>query len=124
MAHFAKIDSDNIVLEVHVLNNDVLMKDGVENEQQGIEFLQDLFGNSDTYIQTSYNGNFRKRYAGSGFTYDTGRDAFIPPKPYPSMTLNGSTCTWEYPTAYPDDGERYDWDENTTSWVSSTSELE
>lgn len=117
MAHFAKVGAGNIVLGVEVLNNDVLLKDGVENEQQGIEFLQNLYNNSDTYIQTSYNNNFRKNYAGIGYTYDSSRDAFILPKPYPSWTLNESTCQWDAPTSYPDDGKIYRWDESTTNWI-------
>jgi len=117
MAHFAKIDSNNIVVRVHVLNNAVLMKDGEENEQQGVEFLQNLHNNNDTYIQTSYNNNFRKNYAGRGYSYDEEKNAFIPPKLYPSMILNEETCRWEYPTPHPDDDKRYDWDEGTVSWI-------
>ena len=117
MAHFAKIGKDNIVEQVEVVNNAVLMKDGEENEQQGVEFLQNLHGNRDLYIQTSYNNNFRKNYAGVGYTYDQTRDAFIPPKPFPSWVLNEDTCVWNAPTAMPDDGKMYDWDEDTTSWV-------
>ena len=116
MAHFAKIGTGNVVTKVHVLNNEVLMKDGVENAQQGIEFLQNLYKNKDLYIQTSYNGTFRKNYAGVGFKYDQARDAFIPPQPYPSWTLHEATCQWKPPTSYPDDEKRYDWDEDTTSW--------
>jgi hypothetical protein len=92
------------------------MKDGVENAQQGIEFLQNLYKNKDLYIQTSYNGTFRKNYAGVGYKYDQARDAFISPKPYPSWTLNDDTCQWNPPTPYPDDDKRYEWDEDTTSW--------
>ncbi len=120
MAHFAVIDSDNVVIRVHVLNNEVLMKDGVENEQQGAEFLQNLYNNKDLYIQTSYNGTFRKNYAGKGYTYDQTRDAFITPKPYPSWLLDEDTCRWEAPTPYPDDGKKYYWDEDTTSWKEVT----
>jgi hypothetical protein len=116
MAHYAKIGAGNVVLQVHVLNNEVLMKDGVENEQQGVEFLQNLYGSKDLYIQTSYNGTFRKNYAGVGHTYDQTRDAFIAPKPFSSWLLDDDTCNWEPPTAYPDDGKFYNWDEDTTSW--------
>ena len=116
MAHFAVIDSDNVVIRVHVLNNEVLMKDGEEDEATGIEFLQNLHNNTDTHIQTSYNNNFRKNYAGVGFKYDQTRDAFIEPKPYPSWELNEDTCRWDSPTPYPDDGKVYRWDEDTTSW--------
>ena len=116
MAHYAKIGVGNIVTKVHVLSNEVLMKDGVENEQQGVEFLQNLYGNRDLYIQTSYNNSFRKNYAGEDYTYDQTRDAFIPPKPFPSWLLNEDTCRWDAPIPRPDDGKRYSWDEDTTSW--------
>jgi len=117
MAHFARIGTGNIVTKVHVLNNEILMKDGVENEQQGVEFLQNLHKTRDLYIQTSYNGTFRKNYAGVGCKYDQTRDAFIAPKPFPSWLLDESTCQWDAPTAYPDDDKVYRWDEDTTSWV-------
>ena len=68
-------------------------------------------------MQTSYNGNIRKNFAGIGYTYDLARDAFIAPKPYASWVLNETTCRWEAPTPYPDDGNSYSWDESTTSWV-------
>ena len=98
MAHFARVNSDNVVIRVHVLNNEVLMKDGEENEQQGAEFLQNLHKTSDRFIQTSYNGNFRKNYAGKGLIYDETRDAFMIPQPYPSWILDEDTCQWEAPT--------------------------
>ena len=81
----------------------------------------------DVYKQTSYNTHggvhalggtpLRKNYAGIGYTYDAGRDAFIPPQPYASWVLNETTCLWDAPVAYPDDGKHYSWDEATTSWV-------
>lgn len=116
MAHYAKIGTGNIVLSVEVVHNEVLLKDDVENEQQGIEFLQNLYGNKDLYIQTSYNGTFRKNYASVGGTYDQVKDAFIEPQPYPSWTLDEDTCRWNAPSSYPDDGKKYEWDEDTTSW--------
>jgi hypothetical protein len=119
MAHFAKLDENNNVLAVHVVNNDVITIDGNESEQAGIDFLTSLHGHA-LWKQTSYNGNIRKNYAGIGYTYDAGRDAFIPPKPYVSWTLNETTCQWEAPVAYPTDGKRYTWDETTTSWVEIT----
>ena len=116
MAHFAELDENNKVLRVVVVANDVLLDDdGVEQESVGIAFCQKLFGG--TWKQTSYNGNFRKNYAGIGYTYDRGRDEFIPPKPYNSWILNESTCRWEAPIPYPSDGQMYNWDEETTSWV-------
>jgi hypothetical protein len=119
MAHFAKLDENNNVISVHVVVNDVITIDGNESEQAGIDFLTSLHGHA-LWKQTSYNGNIRKNYAGIGYTYDAGRDAFIPPKPYVSWTLNETTCQWEAPVAYPTDGKRYTWDEATTSWVEIT----
>jgi len=117
MAHFAKLDETNNVIGVHVLNNEVIIDaDGNEQEQVGIAFLTQLNGGVGWYKQTSYNGTFRKNYAGVGFTYDSVRDAFIAPKPFPSWTLNEDTCQWEAPVAYPDDGKHYVWDEATTNW--------
>ncbi len=116
MAHYAKIGTGNIVLSVEVVSNAVLLKDDIENEQQGVEFLQNLYGNRDLYIQTSYNNNSRKNYAGVGYKYDAERDAFIAPKPYPSWVLDEDTCIWNAPVAHPDDGKKYSWDEDTTSW--------
>ena len=101
MAHFAKINN-NIVTEVIVAE-----KDFINSGKVGDEFL---------WVQTSYNGNFRKNYAGIGYTYDEDRDAFIAPKPYASWILNEETCQWEAPSAMPDDGERYVWNESTTTW--------
>lgn len=116
MAHFAKLGSNNEVLEVIVVhNNELLDENGVEQEQLGIDFCQTLFGG--TWVQTSYNNNARKNFAARGYSYDSGRDAFIPPKPYASWILNEDTCLWESPTPYPTDGEVYTWDEDTTSWV-------
>jgi hypothetical protein len=116
MAHFAKLDENNNVLAVHVVNNDVIIVDGAESEQAGINFLTSLHGHS-LWKQTSYNGSFRKNYCGVGYTYDESRDAFIAPKSFASWTLNETTCQWEAPVAYPTDGESYSWDEETTSWV-------
>lgn len=115
MAHFAEIGLDNVVERVIVVhNNELLDSEGVEQESLGAEFCRTLFGG--TWVQTSYNGNIRKNFAGKGFTYDTSRDAFIPPKPFPSWTLVEETCLWQAPTAYPDDGNSYTWNEETQSW--------
>ena len=115
MAHFAEINASNEVLRVVVVANDELLdENGDEQESLGATFCNTLFGG--TWKQTSYNGNIRKNYAGIGFTYDSGRDAFIPPKPYASWTLNETTCLWEPPTAMPEDGNMYEWNESTTSW--------
>jgi len=121
MAHYAELNSTNIVLKVHAVNNQVIIdSDGNEQEQIGIDFLTKLNGGVGWYKQTSYNGKFRKNYAGIGYTYDKTRDAFIPPKPYSSWTLVEDTCRWEAPTDYPDDGKDYNWDEDTTSWKEIT----
>jgi hypothetical protein len=117
MAHFAKLDENNVVLEVLVVHNNELLQDGVESESKGIQFLVDWSGGYINWKQTSYNGNFRKNYAGIGYTYDPTRDAFIPLQPYPSWTLNEQTCLWNAPEAMPTDGQRYQWDEPTISWV-------
>ena len=124
MAHFAKLDSNNVVIFVTV----------GRDEDNGKE--AELFARTgDVYKQTSYNTRggvhyqadgtpsadqskaYRKNYAGLGYTYDEGRDAFIPPKPFNSWVLNETTCLWDAPVPMPTDGKRYTWDEATTSWV-------
>ena len=117
MAHFAKLDENNLVVAVHVVNNNELLQDGIESESKGIQFLIDWSGGYTNWKQTSYNGNIRKNYAGIGFTYDQDRDAFIAPQPFASWVLNEETCQWDAPVAMPTDGQRYYWDEATTSWV-------
>lgn len=120
MAHFAEIDSNNVVLRVVTVNNRVLLDDdGYEQESLGITFLEGLYGG--TWKQASYNGNRRKNYPAVGYSFDSTRDAFIPPQPYASWTLNETTCRWEAPSAMPDDGNSYEWDEDATSWVVVTS---
>jgi hypothetical protein len=119
MAHFAKLDENNVVLEVLVVHNNELLQNGVESEAKGVQFLVDWSGGYANWKQTSYNGKIRKNYAGIGYTYDATRDAFIPPQPFPSWVLNESTCLWDAPTPMPTDGQRYYWDEPTTSWVMS-----
>ena len=115
MAHFAEIDQFGKVKRVIVVANaDTADASGVEKEHIGAAFCEKLFGG--TWKQTSYNGNFRKNYAGIGYSYDATRDAFIPPQPYPSWTVNEATCQWQAPTPMPTDGKRYSWDEATTSW--------
>jgi len=130
MASFAKLSLGSKVISVHSLHNDVLKDaNGVEQEILGINFLHQLH-NYPFWKQTSYNTRggvhllggtpFRKNHAGIGHIYDEDRDAFIEPKPYPSWTLNEDTCQWEAPSAYPDDGKRYNWNEETTSWKEVT----
>ena len=131
MAHFAKINSSNIVVEVIVVNDNELLVDGTESEAQGINFLNNTYKvDNVNWKQTSYNTHsgvhseggtpLRKNYAGIGYTYDASKDAFIPPKPYASWTLDNDTCIWEAPVAYPDDGEKYVWSEDDTNWVSDS----
>lgn len=117
MAHFAQINENNAVLQVIVVNNnDILDENGNESEQKGVEFCQALFPNT-TWKQTSYNAKFRKNYAGIGYSYDPARDAFVPPKFFASWVLNEETCRWEPPTPRPQDGNLYEWDENSLSWI-------
>ena len=113
MAHFAQLDENNIVTQVLVIEQDVI--------DTG------LFGDPTSFVQTSYNTHggvhtqggtpLRKNYAGIGYTYDSVRDAFIPPKPYNSWVLDEDTCLWNSPTPMPTDDKRYSWNEDTTSWV-------
>tara|TARA_R100001369_G_C3222438_1_gene150356 strand:- start:47 stop:424 length:378 start_codon:yes stop_codon:yes gene_type:complete len=121
MASFAKLGIGNKVEQVLVVHNNV-----ATSEQAGVEFLQNLYGSRDTWIQTSYNTYggvhtlggtpFRKNFAGVEYTYDQTRDAFISPKPYASWILNETTCLWEAPVSKPDDNKKYEWNETTTSW--------
>lgn len=115
MAHFAQLDSNNIVTQVIVVHNNELLFNGVETESKGVEFCQSLFGG--VWKQTSYNANIRKNFAGIGYTYDSDRDAFISPKPYNSWTLDETSCQWTAPVSYPTDGKVYLWDEDTVNWV-------
>jgi hypothetical protein len=115
MAHFAEIDQFGKVKRVIVVSNaDTADAMGVEKEHIGAAFCEKLFGG--TWVQTSYNGNFRKNYAGIGYTWDATRNAFIPPQPYPSWVLNEGTAQWQAPVAMPNDGKRYSWNEATQSW--------
>ena len=123
MAHFAKLDENNIVLEVNSLANaEIMDEEGNEIEAKGIEFLRLWSGGYTNWKQTSYNGTFRKNYAGIGYTYDPIRDAFISPQPFPSWTLNEDTCRWMPPINYPNsgkesDGKYYTWSEDALNWV-------
>jgi hypothetical protein len=117
MAHFARLE-DNVVTEVIVVHNNELLVDGVESEAKGIEFCQSLFGGE--WIQTSYNGNIRKNYAGLGYTYDEVRDAFIPSKPFESWSLNEESCLWEAPIPMPTDDKIYIWNESAQNWEEVT----
>ena len=117
MAHFAKIDQFGYVAQVIVVDNkDTSDAGGTEKESIGAAFCERLFGG--TWKQTSYNGSFRKHYAGIGYTYNSVRDAFIPPQPYQSWTLDDD-ANWKPPVAMPTDGQRYAWDEATQAWVAA-----
>ena len=115
MSHFARIDENGLVLQVVVVDNkDTADASGVEKEHIGAAHLEKILGG--TWKQTSYNGNMRKNYAGIGYTYRADIDAFVPPQPFASWTLNAD-AQWEPPTPMPMDGKMYSWDEATTSWV-------
>jgi hypothetical protein len=116
MAHFAELDNNNVVLRVVVIaNEDTADINGVEQENIGVAFCENLYGG--IWKQTSYNSNFRKHYASIGDIYDPQRDAFIAPQPFISWVLNENTCIWEPPIPYPMDGKSYIWDEPSLSWV-------
>lgn len=121
MAHFAKLDANNIVTDVIVVGDDDCLDDNNnESEAVGIAFCQSLFGSDTTWKQTSYNATIRKNFAAVGYEYDSAKDAFIAPQPYNSWTLNTTTCQWEAPTSHPTDGKSYYWDEPTTTWIEKT----
>jgi len=116
MAHFAQLNAENLVTQVIVVANpDTADQDGVENEAIGIEFCTNLLGG--TWIQTSYNANIRKNYAGVGYKYDKDLDAFIPPQPFASWVLDEDKAQWKAPVDYPTEEGKYTWNEETTSWI-------
>ena len=127
MAHFAQLDANNIVTQVIVVDNKEIADPhtGEEDEILGIAFCKKLLGGK--WVQTSYNGSIRKRYAGIGYSYNAALDAFVAPKPFASWVLNNESAEWEAPVAQPtltkkqqDDGSFYTWDEETTSWKLET----
>ena len=111
MAHFAKLGTGNIVEQIIVVSNDIAI-----TEQAGSDFINKLYNTRDVWKQTSYNNNIRKNFAGIGYQYDQTRDAFIAPKHFNSWILNEDTCRWEAPVAYPQDDNKYSWNEQTLSW--------
>jgi len=120
MAHFAQIDENNIVTQVIVLaDSDCGGGQYPEADPIGAAFCNNLLGG--IWKQTSYNNNFRKRYAGIGYTFDAEKDMFIAPQPYPSWTLDDEG-DWQAPVPYPDDGKVYEWDEENQTWVEVTNE--
>ena len=118
MAHFAQLDENNVVTQVIVVHNNELVDNGVEREELGVAFCKTLCGADTRWIQTSYNGNIRKNYAGVGYTYDTALDAFVAPKPeaFPSFVLDEALAQRVPPVPKPDDGKNYAWDEKNQIW--------
>lgn len=110
MAHYAFLDANNIVTEIITGIDETETIEGLTPEQ--------WYGNfrGQTCIRTSYSGNIRKHYAGIGYTYDPEIDAFIPPQPYPSWTLDND-CNWQPPTPPPNDDAIYEWNETNREWV-------
>ena len=127
MAHFAELDSNDVVTRVIVVaNSDTADASGVEDEAIGIAYLKGLFGENTKWAQTSYNGNIRGRYAGAGFTFDSVNDVFIPPQPFPSWTLDANTKEWKPPMPEPEvtsgmteNGQIWLWDEENGEWKES-----
>lgn len=115
MAHFAKIDENNIVQSVIVISNDLLLdSNGIEQESLGSTFCTENFGG--TWIQTSYNGSIRKNYAATNYTYNEEIDAFVPPKIFKSWILNADKADYEAPITKPNDGQMYKWNEEFQVW--------
>jgi hypothetical protein len=122
MAHFAELNSSNEVLRVIVVSNDDVNANGGDQHADAETFVTTIVPYSTggvAWKQCSYNNNFRKQYAGKGFTYDSSKDIFIDAKPYPSWTLNSSS-DWEAPVDKPDDGKRYNWNETDRQWEELT----
>jgi hypothetical protein len=135
MGNFVKLNNDNFVIQGVSLINELFTINNIEIEQIGVDFLNKIYQTNDVWKKTSYNTlggihyqadnntpsldqskAFRKNYAGIGYYYDSIRDAFIPPKPFPSWTLNEQTCLWQSPIPYPNDGKMYTWNEDTGNW--------
>lgn len=118
MAHFAELDRNNQVVRVVVISNDDVTKNGGDRHANAEVFVTNLIGHEGTGVawkQTSFNHNFRKQYAGEGYTYDSSKDIFIGIKPFPSWVLN-SDDDWEAPVTYPEDSKDYKWNETTKAW--------
>lgn len=110
MAHYAELDALNNVIRVIVIDNV-----NEPTEEEGIKYCQNLLGG--IWKKTSYNATIRKNFAGPGYRYDPLRDAFIPPKPFPSWQFLEETCNWKPPVPYPTDGKTYIWDEFGQTWI-------
>jgi len=112
MAHFAKLNSDNEVIDVIVVhNNELLDENGDEQESLGIAFCQSIFGEDTNWVQTSYNNSIRGYFAAVGYTYEADADKFKEPQPYPSWTWNETDWAWEAPTTVPEGYLNYGWNE-------------
>ena len=117
MALFAKLNNQNVVIEVNVVDDiDVNYLEFPASEPVGIAFLTNWSGGYTNWKQTSDLKKYRKHYAGIGFTYNADLDAFVPPKPFDSWLFNSDRCVWEPPILYPDDGKNYMWDESIVNW--------
>ena len=122
MAHFAELDDNNVVLRVLAVSDaELLDEDGNESEMKGADFLRFLFGGN--WVQTSYNGKFRKQFAAVGGTYNAEKDVFVLPQPYQEWSLNLETLDWEPPTPYPNDGKHYIWNADLGEWFFTGLEL-
>jgi hypothetical protein len=118
MAHFAQLNENWVVQQVIAVDDSILLnQQGLECDWLGEQFCQSLYGPYTKWIQTSYNGSKYKNFAGIGYTFDPYRNAFIPPKPYPSWILNEKSCQWEAPVQYPIGGGLYGWDEKSGAWL-------
>jgi len=136
MGNFVKLNNDNFVIQGVSLINELFTINNIEIEQIGIDFLNKIYQTNDIWKKTSYNTlggvhyqsdnntpsldqskAFRKNYAGIGYYYDSIRDAFIPPKPFPSWTLNEDSCLWQPPIPYPNNGKMYQWNEEIGNWI-------
>jgi len=119
MAHFAQLNENNEVIYITMIDNsDMLNAQNVQSESVGINYCKSLFGEDTKWVQTSYNGTFRKNYASIGGTYNPLRDAFISTKPFNSWVLEEESCQWFPPTPDPsNENEQYTWNEETKSWV-------
>lgn len=120
MAHFAQIDENNIVTRVIVVDQDFIDKGHLGDPSKWIQTSYNTHGGKHYNPETQEEDSgtpLRKNFAGKGYAYDSDRDAFIPPTPFPSWTLNENTCNWESPVSYPTDDKFYDWDEENQQWV-------
>ena len=126
MAHYAFLDENNVVTEVITGVDENTVQTDLDGTEVGgtSEAWEAFYGNFRGQVckRTSYNNNYRKNYAGIGYTYDAARDAFISPKPYASWVLDEDTCQWQAPTPYPTDGKTYYWSEDDLAWTETTDE--